>query len=185
MRLGEPLQGPRLSLEAHRKGAEAGPYLRWMNDAEVLRGLEAPVREYRPDDLAAFIAAMAASPTDLFLAMYLADGSHVGNIKLAITPAHRRGSIGLIVDPGRWGQGYAAEAISLVADHGLQTLRLMKITAGCYGSNPGSERAFTKAGFVVEARRPAHHLDRGQWVECVLLGRMNPDPASVPREAWT
>ncbi|MEW5728896.1 MAG: GNAT family protein [Pseudomonadota bacterium] len=185
MRLDAPLRGPRLIIEGHRPGAEHGPYCGWMNDPEVLRGLEAPVREYRPDDLAAFIAAMAASPRDLLLGMYTGDGSHVGNIKLTITAEHRRGSIGLIVDPRHWGKGYATEAISLVTDHAFEVLRLIKVTAGCYGSNPGSERSFLKAGFTVEARRPMHHLDRGRWVECVLLGRIHPRPDTVPREPWS
>ena len=176
MQLDRPLAGPRVTLTSLDESAADGPYLSWMRDPEMLRGLEARFRDHSPETLRRYIGDMNARDDVLFLGIFLCDTQeHVGNIKLTIDPHHRRGSIGIIVGArAHRGKGHATEAIRLMADNAFTTLDLVKLTAGCYGSNPASEKAFVKAGFVVEARRPMHFFDEGHWVDFVLLGRINP-----------
>ena len=176
MQLDRPLAGRRVTLTSLDESAADGPYLSWMRDPEVLRGLEARFRDYSSETLRRYINDMNARDDVLFLGIFLCDTQeHVGNIKLTIDPNHRRGSIGIIVGArAHQGKGHATEAIRLMADHAFTTLDLVKLTAGCYGTNPSSEKAFVKAGFTVEARRPMHFFDEGRWVDLVLLGRINP-----------
>lgn len=176
MQLDQPLAGQGITLAALGETAADGPYLSWLRDPEVLRGLEARFRDHSPETLRRYITDMNLRDDVLFLGIFLGDTSeHIGNIKLTIESNHRRGSIGIIVGArAHQGKGHATEAIGLMAEHAFTTLNLIKLTAGCYGSNPSSERAFVKADFTVEARRPMHFLDEGRWVDLVQLGRVNP-----------
>jgi len=70
------------------------------------------------------------------------------------------------------GKGVATQAISLLAQIAREELKLRKLTAGCYESNKASERAFIKAGFVIEGKRPEHFLINGQPEGLTLMGMM-------------
>jgi len=49
-------------------------------------------------------------------------------------------------------------------------LGLRRLTAGCYASNVGSQKAFLKAGFHVECQRKNHFLMNGKPEDLVLMG---------------
>ena len=69
-----------------------------------------------------------------------------------------------------WGQGIASRAISLLMNIARDELDLRKLTAGCYASNVGSQKAFLKAGFQVECRRKGHFLSDGELEDLILMG---------------
>lgn len=171
------LTGPRLHLRPVRPADADGPYLRWLNDPNVMRFLETRFATHTAEGLRNYIEQTTATPDNVFLAIVLrTDGRHIGNLKLGpINRVHQLGDIGLLIgEPDCWGKGYATEAIGLLASHAFEALRLHKLTASCYANNAGSARAFQKAGFTVEAVRPQHFLCEGKWVDAVLLGRINP-----------
>jgi RimJ/RimL family protein N-acetyltransferase len=155
--------------------AVSDAYIGWLNDPEINRYLES---RFQPQDRAsveAFVAAMLASERDLFLAITdRALGRHVGNIKLGpIDRAHGLGEIGIMIgDRAAWGRGIGARAINLIVGIARHELGLRRLTAGCYASNVGSRKAFEKAGFAVEAVRPAHYLLDGAPEDAVLMGRL-------------
>lgn len=175
------LETPQLWLRALDESAATGPYLGWMQDAEILRFLEARFSEHTPESLAGFIRNMNTNPDALLLGMFLKDdGRHVGNIKLGpVNRDHARGDIGLLIgDKSVWGRGLATEAITALTRYSFKTLRLNRLYAGCYGGNEGSVRAFVKAGWTVEARLPRYWRLDATWVEHIILGILNPDPAA-------
>lgn len=47
-----------------------------------------------------------------------------------------------------WGQGYATEAVTAVADYSLNTLGAGRLKAGVFIENPASARVLEKAGFT-------------------------------------
>lgn len=157
--------------------AARGPYLEWMQDPEVLRFLEARHAEHDAASLVDFIRKANASAVTLLLGIFERDGGvHVGNIKLGpIDRLNQRAEIGLLIgDKTKWGQGYAREAILLLADHAFGALGLRKLTAGLLEPNVASSKAFAAAGFVVEARLVRHFLFDGAWVEGVRLAKFAP-----------
>jgi RimJ/RimL family protein N-acetyltransferase len=96
----------------------------------------------------------------------------VGNIKIELNRRHGLGEIGILIgERVVHGRGIATAAISLIANIAREQLQVRKLTAGCYASNKGSERAFVKAGFTVEGTREAHFLLDGKPESLVLLGR--------------
>ena len=160
-------------------------YLSWLSDPDVTRYLE--IRFSPPkslDELTIFLNAVNDSDDSLMLGIFLkSDGHHIGNIKLGpIDFKHTTGEIGLLIgDRDHWGKGYASIAIKLLSDFAFTKLGLYKLTAGCYGSNQGSLRAFLNAGFVEEGRRTDQYGLDGQREDAVLLGKVNPSFEKVRR----
>ncbi len=174
MILDHALQTAQLSLASLSAEHARDPYLAWMNDPVVTQYTESHGRRFNASDLAAFIGACNADPDVLLLGLFgRADGKHVGNIKLGpIEVRHRRGDIGLIVgDKSKWSRGYAREAIAAVTDYAFSALDLIKMTAGCYASNVGSQRAFIAAGWEEEGRRRRHGVIGGRRDDLILLAR--------------
>ncbi len=154
-------------------------YLRWMNDPEVNQYLESRFSTHSIESLTEFVRSMQHSRDNVFLAMVLSPGDrHIGNIKLGpINPVHKFGTVGLLIgEKDCWGAGYATEAITLLKNLAFEQLELRRLTAGCYGNNEASAKAFLKAGFQVEGRRPGQFYCDGKFVDQILLGVTRPEP---------
>jgi RimJ/RimL family protein N-acetyltransferase len=149
-------------------------YVGWLNDPAVNRFLESRFVSHDLASTRAFVQQALADPNTLFFGIRSrASARHVGNIKLGpIDRRHGLGEIGILIGARDvWGQGIAPAAIDCLCDIARAELGLRKLTAGCYASNVGSARAFEKAGFIIEARRPAHLLLDGRPEDLVLLAR--------------
>lgn len=146
-----------------------------MNDPEITRYLESRGTPVSLAALREYVEARRTDPSSLFLAIVRKDtDEHIGNIKLGpFDRRHGLADIGIIVgERSAWGRGFATDAISSLARYAFERLDVRKLTAGCYGPNVGSIRAFEKAGFRVEAVRPRHFLCEGEAVDGILLGRV-------------
>lgn len=159
-------------LEPHHVGST---YVGWLNDTEVGRFLESRFTTHTEDTTRAFVRQCRESPHTLFLGIRSTAlaGRHVGNIKLGpIDQRHGLGEIGILIgDRSAWGRGIASDSIGALARIALDQLRLRKLTAGCYASNIGSQKAFLRAGFEVEGVRRAHFLLQHQPEDLVLMAR--------------
>lgn len=148
-------------------------YVGWLADPLVNRYLESRFKPQPHEAVMAFVSELLASPRDAFFGVRDEElGRHVGNIRLAINHDHRRGEIGILIgDRAAWGRGVGTRAIARIVDIAQNELGLRKLSAGCYASNTGSRKAFEKAGFGLEARRPQHVLlDDGTVDDELLLG---------------
>jgi [ribosomal protein S5]-alanine N-acetyltransferase len=161
-------------------------YVGWLRDPEVACYLESRFAEHDLASTRAFVADALASELQLMLGIHsTALGRHVGNIKLGpIDRHHRTAEVGIMIgDRAAWGRGIATEAISMAAAISAAELGLRRLTAGCYRSNAGSQRAFERAGFTVEAVRPGHFLLDGQPEDLVLMGRRLDGDGVAPSSA--
>lgn len=140
-------------------------YLEWMNDHRVTQYLEARFQQHTMESLRRYVAMNR-------LSAILANGVHVGNIKLDIDEHHNRGEIGLFIAPEHWGKGYATWAIKFETEFAFH-IGLHKVTAGAYAGNVGSIRAFEKAGFTREGVLKDHWLIDGEYQDGILLGKVN------------
>lgn len=160
-----------------------GPYLRWMQDPETLRFLEARFVQHSSQTLSRYIATMNADPNSALFGICVAPASrHVGNIKLGpINCVHRHAEIGLMIGEREiHGQGVGSRAIRLLSAWAFETLDLNKLTAGCYATNVGSARAFEKAGFSIEAVKKKHLWDDPVgWVDAIEFGLLRDDATAL------
>lgn len=158
---------------------DAGPaYLRWLRDPAVNAFLE--VRFDPPGsvgELRALIRKTNHDPRTLLLGIFeRRGGRHIGNIKLGpINRRHRTAEIGFLIgEKKEWGKGFASSSIRLVCDHAFQKLGLIKITAGCYLNNRGSQRALRHAGFCREGRLIRQWQCGRNRVDGLIFGKLNP-----------
>ena len=169
------IESGRLILRSMEEADAVPDYVRWMNDPDIVRYTESRHTDHSVDDIRRYIAAMRSDPDSLLLAMETEmDRRHIGNIKIGpVDWKHRNGDIGLLIgETDCWGQGYASEAITVLAGYAFEVLSLEKLTAGVYAPNTGCIRAFERAGFVREGvRRNQCRFENGR-VDVVLMGRV-------------
>lgn len=171
------LDGSRIYLREVRPSDVNENYYRWMNDPEVTCFLESRFYPNSMEKLREYVQTKIGNPDNIFLALVLKEGErHIGNIKLGpIHWIHRTSDLGIIIgEKDCWGKGYANEAIKLMVDYAFNVLHLHKITAGAYGSNEGSIKAFQKVCFEIEGIRKKQYFLKGQYIDGVLMGLINP-----------
>ena len=148
-------------------------YLSWLNDSAVNRYLETRFVPQSLESLHAYWSAHRDDPASPWFAICLAaDCQHIGNIKLGpIHWLHRRADISLFIgERSCWGQGYAAEAISMVRDWAFSELDLQKLSAGIYSGNIASRRAFEKCGFELEGTLRQEVVSSGKRIDVWRFG---------------
>lgn len=170
------IEGKSIYLREVRETDVNERYYGWMNDQNITQYLET---RFYPNSLAKiseFVKSKDGDPNNIFLAIVdKAKDHHIGNIKLGpINWIHRTAEIGILLgEKNEWGKGIASETLNLISAYAFKKLNLRKLTAGCYGNNKASEKAFIKAGFTIEGVRKSHFFYDGTYVDYVLLGLFN------------
>lgn len=168
-----PWQDEHVELFLLDENSVSAAYVEWLHDEQVNRYLESRFAQHNEASVRSFVRSCLDDPKTLFLGIrsLKLGGRHVGNIKLSpIDSRHGLGEIGIMVgDRAAWGIGVGSAAIRLLCGIGKQDLGLRKITAGCYASNVGSERAFLKAGFQIEGLRRNHFVVDGRAEDLTLM----------------
>jgi len=86
-----------------------------------------------------------------------------GGIGLMMEPEHDRAEIGYWVGVPYWGKGIATEAAREVMRYGFEDLRLHRIFAICYPSNPASLHIVEKLGMKREGCSRLHVKKWGEY----------------------
>ena len=170
------LTGERLCLREVMLSDVEGPYLQWMNDAEVLRYTESRFHPHSQAQLCDYVTRINASPDFVFRAITLRDtGRHIGNIKLGPIDWNQGfGDIGFIIGAKEcWGKGYAAESIQLLAGYAFGSLKLHKLTASCYAVNIGAIKTLKKAGFE-QLEKDDKYFSDGKAVDVLWFRLLEP-----------
>jgi RimJ/RimL family protein N-acetyltransferase len=93
----------------------------------------------------------------------LEDGRLIGAVGLGLQLAHRHAEMGYWIGRPSWGQGYCTEAAAEALRFGFETIRLHRIYAVHFVSNPASGRVMQKLGMRYEGRRRQHILKWGRF----------------------
>lgn len=146
-------------------------YLSWMQDEDVQRFLESRFGTHTLDTLVEFVAAQRTAPNSLFLGISYR-GKHIGNVKIGpIDGNHRTADLGFLIgETVLHGRGIGTASLRIALRIAERQLGLQKLTAGVYGANLASARAFEKAGFVLEGRRRAQFDFGGARTDHLLYG---------------
>ncbi|OSP08680.1 GNAT family N-acetyltransferase [Microbacterium sp. LEMMJ01] len=100
------------------------------------------------------------------------DGAHIGEVVLSDLDEDN-GSAGFriaLAGPRWFGAGYGIEATRAVIRHAFDTVGLHRVELEVYAFNPRAQRAYEKAGFVVEGRRREALRWDGEWVDALVMG---------------
>ncbi|MEJ3749517.1 GNAT family protein [Actinomycetes bacterium KLBMP 9797] len=177
------ISGPRLALRELTE-ADADPLHALLSDARVAERVidEAPpslaqVREIIP----AWREAAAGAERQVYKLAAVEDGRLVGMGTLAVTAAqHRRGEIGYVIHPDRWGHGLATELAALLVELGFGAVGLHRVEATTRPDHAASYRVMEKIGMRREGRFRDHLLVRGAWWDSVSYAILATD-RSAPR----
>lgn len=152
-------------------------YVSWMNDTEINQYLESRFFKQTIESTKAFIRSVTNDNNYQFGIFLNESGKHIGNIKIgSINHYHRYADIGFLIgDKSYWGRGIATEAVRLATDFAFNTLKLHKLWGGAYSPNIGSIKAFLKNGYQQEGVKKNQYLCRGQYVDDILFGKVNPN----------
>ena len=152
-------------------------YLNWLNDKEVNKFLESRFSIINIDNLFKYVHQIMSNVDVYFFAICLKEsGKHIGNIKLGpINNFHNRAEIGLMIgDKNCWGKGYGKQAIKLITQFAFDSLKLNKVTAGCYSTNVASKKSFLTNDFEIEGTYKNHFLGHdGVWVDLISFSKFN------------
>ena len=102
--------------------------------------------------------------------------SHIGNVKIGPVKWDH-GLADLVTVIGRhesWGKGIGSEAIALGTKVAFEVYDIRKLSGGIADGNVGSVKAYTRAGWVVEARLKGHHLIDGDPRDRIVVSCFNP-----------
>lgn len=106
----------------------------------------------------------------------LASGTLMGSCALyALDPCHRRALMGYMLAPCYWAQGYGAETIGLVLEHGMHALQLNRVEAEIDVRNTASIRALERAGFRHEGKLRQRWIVGGRTVDIALYSLLRDD----------
>ena len=156
-------------------------FVTWLNDPEVRHGLVL----YLPLSMAEeeqWFENMLKSPANehplMIEAITEAGWAPLGNCGLFdIDWRIRQAEFGMFIGAKQyWNQGYGTDVVRLILRHGFQTLNLNRIFLRVYANNPRAQRAYEKAGFVVEGRLRQGHFDEGVYHDVILM--------SVLKDEW-
>lgn len=150
-------------------------YLSWFRDSVVTEFLTA--RNLSRNDVVAYIIDGAAHKQHFMYGIFDADAdTHIGNIKVGpISWRDRVSDLPCVI--GRrecWGKGLAKEAIRLGSRVAFEVYDMRKLSAGVASENIGSIKAYTGAGWVIEATMKGQHLVNGAPQDRVVIGCFNP-----------
>ncbi len=160
-------------------------YLEWFRDEEVTHFLEVDGKSLTVQDVIGYIEAGQRAKSYFMYAICLKSGGrHIGNLKVG--PVNwRHGIADLVVvigDRTQWGKGYATEAIKLGNRLAFEKYNIRKLSGGMYGSNIGSVKAYTNAGWFVEGRLQNHYVLGGKFEDRIEVSCFN--PSYDPRRSW-
>ena len=172
------LPGPRVSLR-HLSQADAAEVLAVFGDPEVMRFWSAP-----PFQGLAEASALIDEIHQLFGARRLFQwgicahetNKVVGTCTLFnISTAHQRAEIGFATARAIWGKGLASEAVELLVQFALHTLKLHRLEADCDPENVRCLRLLERQGFKREGylRERWRHLGKRQ--DGIFLGLLAPE----------
>jgi len=181
----QPATQPSLSLDTERlilrppREADAERIAEIANDMRVVRGTLHFPFPYTPDDALAFITRSrenrAKADSLAFSIERRADALLIGGVGLVFQATHERAELGYWLGVDYFNRGYATEAASALLGFGFGVLKLTRIYASHYASNPASGRVMQKLGMTYEGTMRSNIIRFGEHQDSVCYAMLRPE----------
>jgi len=164
------------------EATDAELYRRWRADAEPMA--LAGWKDRAPLSLAQSAARMDRVADEqgkdffTFLICLLADERPIGEVMLAeLDLVNGSAEMGIFIgEVDEWGKGYGTDAVNAIVGFGFGELRLERIWLEVWTENPRAQRAYEKAGFVLEATLRNDRYEGGRFTSGHVM--------SILRDEW-
>lgn len=149
-------------------------YLAWFRDEEVTKFLESS-NLTKADVIEYLRRGRESGSYHMYAVVMKETEAHVGNVKIgSIDKCHGVSGLStLIGDRAVWGQGIGSDAIRIANKIAFDQYGIRKLSAGIYGENIGSIKAYTNAGWVIEGRQVGQYVVGGEIRDGVLIACFN------------
>jgi ribosomal-protein-alanine N-acetyltransferase len=127
---------------------------------------EAQAREYIATTAPAWNEGKGAS----FAIIDRASGTLAGGVGLMFDHAHNHAELGYWTAVHAWRKGIATEAATRIVDWAFGDLKLSRLHAHAFGSNPASSRVLEKLGMKHEGTMRRHIIKWGEFEDAVMYG---------------
>ncbi|MFD1927489.1 GNAT family N-acetyltransferase [Sporosarcina siberiensis] len=105
----------------------------------------------------------------------------IGLINLNLAGPYKRGELAYWIGKQYWGRGYGTEATKAVLEYGFNHIKLNRIFAASFTSNPGSWRIMEKVGLKYEGTLKQHVARFGQFYDLTYYGLLKEEFAKENR----
>ena len=135
-------------------------YLSWFQDEQVTKHLAA--KNLTKEDVIDYIR-QGKETGEYFMYAILYDGLHIGNVKVGPIDKESKLSdlVVVIGDKDYWGKGLATEVIKIGNKIAFTKHGIRKLSGGMPGNHIGSIKAYTRAGWIIEAHLKDHYISDG------------------------
>jgi RimJ/RimL family protein N-acetyltransferase len=156
--------------------------LEWVNDPVLMRLLGRRARVGAEEHRQWFERLNDRRDCQYFAVETLEGDHHVGNVWLwNIDRADEKAEVRILFgDEMSRGRGYGTEALDLLAAVAFTTLKLRRLYAYVFATNPRAKRAFDKAGFRLEGLLRQDRRIADDYVDVYVLARLTSDGEGVP-----
>jgi len=164
-------------------------FVRWFNDADVLRNLAMRAPMSSAGETAWFDRMLAAQGTTdyHFVICLLADARPIGTVGLhGLDLQNGNAEFGIAIgETTEWNKGHGTDALRAICDFGFGELRLERIGLKFYAGNDRGRRAYEKAGFTLEGTLRRAHFARGEHVDVHVMSLLRDEWSALPhRRSW-
>lgn len=168
------IYGERIRLRAVERD-DLKKYHEWLNDPEVTRGLAMNLPLSMVDEESWFNAMSQRRPSEKPFAIDIKKGKNwklIGSCGFHnIEDQNRCGEVGIVIgDKTEWNKGYGTETMTLLQQHGFETLNLNRVYLRVYADNVRAVRSYEHAGFVLEGRLREANYKHGKYEDVLLMG---------------
>ena len=173
------LTGPRVRLEPLTL-AWLEPVLTALTEPEVLR-LTGTHATFTRDQITGWLSTRVdAHDRADWAAVRIGDGRYLGEVAVNDLDTDNESASYRIAlaAPDLFGRGYGTEITRLVLDHVFGDVGLHRLGLEVFAFNERATRVYEKCGFVREGLRRDALLWDGRWHDAVLMGAINPRPAT-------
>jgi RimJ/RimL family protein N-acetyltransferase len=182
------IRGERVFLRPSERG-DLPLFVRWFNDADVLRNLAGNAPMSDAAEAAWFDRMLAAQGTTdyHFVICLLADARPIGTIGLhGLDLQNGNAEFGIAIgEKEEWSKGYGTDALRAICDFGFGELRLERISLLVYAGNDRARRSYEKAGFMHEGTLRRAHFGRGTHIDVHVMGLLREEWTAQPhRRSW-
>lgn len=166
------IQNEQLGLRPITEADVTDAYVNWMNDKEVVAGLEPRIGTITKQDLLNFVNSINGSTNNLFLAIIdKKSNHHIGNIKLGdISRINSNAHLGILIgDKNFWNKGVGFQACDMLIRHAFAHMGINKIWLSVFSNNIPAYKLYQKLGFVTEGVLKKHVCINGELYDKILM----------------
>ncbi len=153
------------------KMSDAPRFVKWLNDKEVHRFLQAHDRRLTLSKERKWISQNKKdSKVKKNFTIETLERRHIGSVSLDINVPNRRAVFGIVIgDKKYWNKGFGTDAGKTMINFGFKKLKLHRIELDVMVYNPRAIKVYKRLGFKLEGRLREHNAYQKRFYDVLHM----------------